>query len=455
MPGHPRYGAGPLGVEFVLSPTPESPAVPSALRRALSITLLALASAIVVACGGGEDGSKAQVRLINASIDHSALDLFDGEAVRLRAGIGFGGDASYAEVAPADADFDITLAGNSTPLASSAPALTKGKRYSLVAYAASGALTTALIDDNADEADSGKVSLRVLNAAPDAGDLDVYLTAGDVALVDAQPLHAGAQAGTSTALATVAAANWRLRVTAAGDRADLRLDLPALALASRQVVTLVITPGAGGVLVDALVLVQRGAVDIQRGTAARVRVIAGVTHSGAVSASAGGVTLLGGIGAPAAGPYLRVPSGDAAAMVSVDGLPITTPAATLAAGQDYTLLVFGPANAGQAAWISDDNRRPTVAGRAKLRLVHGLAGLADPVALTLDFNPVADGVVPGSGSAPTPVDAVTAGALSVTAPGRGSPVWGAVDQVLEAGAVYTLFLVGSDATPVGILRKDR
>ena len=429
--------------------------MPSALRRALSITLLALAGAVVVACGGGEDGSKAQVRLVNASIDHAALDLFDDEAVRLRAGIGFGGDASYAEVAPADADFDVTLAGNSTPLASTAPSLTKGKRYSLVAYAASGALTTALIDDNADEADSGKVDLRVLNAAPDAGDLDIYLTAGDVALIDAQPLHAGAQAGTSTALATIDAANWRLRVTAAGDRDDLRLDLPVLALASRQVVTLVITPGASGVLVDTLVLVQRGAVDIQRGTTARVRVIAGVTHSGAVSASAAGVTLLGGIGAPAAGPYLRVPAGDAAATVSVDGLPVITPAATLAAGQDYTLLVFGPADAGQAAWLSDNNRRPTVAGRAKLRLVHGLAGLADPMALTLDFNPVADGVLPGNGSVPTQVNAVTAGALSVTAPGRGSPVWGAVDQVLEATAVYTLFLVGSEAASTGILRKDR
>ena len=53
------------------------------------------------------------------------------------------------------------------------------------------------------------------------------------------------------------------------------------------------------------------------------------------------------------------------------------------------------------------------------------------------------------------VDAVTTGALSVTAPGRGSPLWAADDQVLAAGSVYTLFVVGAESTATGILRKDR
>ena len=84
-----------------------------------------------------------------------------------------------------------------------------------------------------------------------------------------------------------------------------------------------------------------------------------------------------------------------------------------------------------------------------------LADLADPIALTLDFNPVADGVVPGAASDPAQVTAVSTGALSVTAPGRGSPVWGALDQVLDAGGVYTLFVVGRASAPTGILRPDR
>jgi hypothetical protein len=438
-----------------LSLPPESLAVPDVLRRRLSSALLCLAGLTLAACGGGEDRSKAQVRLVNASIDHAGLDLYDDGGHRLRTSVGFGGDPGYAEVDPADADFDITRAGNSAPLSSLAPSLNEGDRYSLVSYAAAGGLNTVLIDDNVGEPDSGKVRVRVLNAAPDAGAVDVYLTAADVALADAEPMHADTQAGTPTALVTADAASWRLRVTAAGDRDDLRLDIPAVTLSSRQVVTLVVTPGAGGVLVDVLVLVQRGAIGVQRGTAARVRVVAGVTDSGAVTATAGGVTLLGGTGAPAAGPYRLVPAGSASATASVDGAPITVPAADLVAGKDYTLLVFGLSDAARAAWINDDNRRPAVSGRAKLRLVHGVASLDDAIALTLDFDPVADGVLPGAASTPVQLSAVSAGVLSVTAPGRGSPLWAAVDQVLEASGVYTLFIVGREAAPTGILRKDR
>ncbi len=430
------------------------PLRPSAWRRPAAV-LLVLVLGALAACGGGEDRSKAQLRLVNASVDQAALDLYDDEGRRLRAGVPFGGDAAYAEVDPEDADLDITRAGSTTPLASTAPALAEGDRYSLVAYTSGNALATTLIDDNVSAPDSGRVRVRVLNAAPDAGALDVYLTTAEADLADAEPLHANAAAGSPTALATTDAATWRLRVSAAGDRDDLRLDLPALTLASREVVTLVLTPGAGGVLVDALVLVQRGTVTRQAGSAARVRVVAGVTDSGAVAAAVGGVTLMNGTGAPAAGSYRLVPSGAASATAAVDGAALTVPAATLEAGRDYTLLVFGEAAAPRASWIADDNRLPTVAGRARLRLVHGLADVADPLALTLDFNPVADGVAPGTASAAAQLDAVSDGALSVTAPGRGRPVWQADEQVLAAGSVYTLFVVGREATATGILRKDR
>ncbi|MCP5286539.1 MAG: DUF4397 domain-containing protein [Burkholderiaceae bacterium] len=436
-------------------PSSRRPQPPSLLRRACTAALLAGAAVLLLACGGGEDRSKAQVRLVNASVDHGALDLYDGESRRVLASVGFGGNATYAEVDPDDADMDVTRAGSSTALASTAPALSEGDRYSVVAYSNGSGLATVVVDDNAGTPDRGEARVRVLNAAPDAGALDVYLTTADADLADAEPLLANAAAGSLTALVTTNATTWRLRVTAAGDRDDLRLDLPSLTLGSEQVVTVVLTPGAGGVLVDALVLVQRGEVSVQAGTAARVRVVAGVTASGAVAATVGGVTLMNGTGAPAAGAYRLVTAGASDATASVDGVAISVPASTLDAGKDYTLLVYGPAAAAQAAWIVDDNRLPTVSGRAKLRLVHGLADVSEAIALTLDFNPVADGVASGTASSPLQVNAVSAGALSVTAPGRGSPVWQAVDQVLVSDGVYTLFVVGPEANATGILRKDR
>jgi hypothetical protein len=424
-------------------------------RRTFAAALFVAVSAMLVACGGGEDRSKAQIRLVNASVGQAALDLYDGEGRRLLAGVPFGGDAAYAEVDPEDADFDVTRAGSTTPLASTAPGLSEGDRYSLVAYTSGNSVATVLVDDNVDAADNGEVRVRVLNAAPDAGNLDVYLTTAGADLADAEPLHADAAAGSLSAAVIADAADWRLRVTAAGDRDDLRLDLPSLALASRDVVTLVLTPGAGGVLVDALVLVQRGALTRLPGAAARVRAVAGVTDSGAVAASAGGVALLGGTGAPAIGDYRLVPAGAATATAGVDGAALDVPALDLEAGRDYTLLVFGPAHTAQAAWIADDNRLPSVAGRARLRLVHGLAGVDEALAMTLDFRPVADGVAPGAASTAAQVDAVSDGTLTVTAPGRGSAVCQRTEQALDAGNAYTVFVLGAETNAQCIVSRDR
>lgn len=414
--------------------------------------LLAL---LLAACGGGEDRSKAQLRLLNASSAYDALDLVVDDQ-RLQTSVAYGQTASYVEIDPEETATEVTRPGSSTALASTRPTVREGDRYTLVAYGGEGSLRTVLLDDNADDPDSGKARVRVLNAAPDAGHLDVYLTAAGASLDDAQALQADAAAGTVTASTEVEAATWRLRITGAGDRTDLRLDLSGIVLASRQTVTLVVTPGSGGVLVNVLVVTQRGAITALAGASARVRAVAGVTDSGAVAATVNGTVLMNGTGAPAVGRYVLVSAGAATATVSVNGTPVTVPAATLAAGSDHTLLVWGDAAAPSAAWLADDNRPPSVATRAKLRLVHGVADLAaTTLAMTLDFEPVADGVAGGSASPAALVTPTADGALSVTAVGRPSVLWGDGEVVLAAGSVYSLFVVGASSAPTGILRRDR
>jgi hypothetical protein len=417
----------------------------------LSMCLLVVGLA---ACGGGEDRTKAQLRLVNASTGFAALDLFVDDT-RLQSDVAYGATDRYVEVDPDETATEITRAGSSATLASTRPSLNEGDRYTLVAYGGEGSLRTALLDDNANDPDSGKARVRVLNGTADADTLDVYLTAENIDLIDAEPLQAGAEVGTVGGLITVDAGTWRLRVTAAGDRDDLRLDISGIVLGSRQKASFVITSGAGGVLVNALLMTQRGSIEPLTGAQARVRTVAAVTDSGAVAATANGVTLMNGTGAPAVGRYSLVPAGAVVATAAVNGQSVTVPATTLTAGTDHTLMVWGPADAATASWIEDDNRSPTVAGRAKLRLVHGVAGLAAPLALTVDFSPVAAGVVGGSASLPTLLDASTTATFTVTAPGNTVPLYSDVDQTLVAGNVYTLFVVGASTSPTGILRKDR
>lgn len=422
------------------------------LRRNLALVAVVL---LTVACGGGADRTKAQLRLVHASDAYGALDLrVDG---RMRQGaVSYGGEAGYVEVDPGDAEAEIMRAGSSTPLLSFTPPLSRNRHYTLLAFGAEGALRQLQLDDNLRQPDADRTLLRIVNAAPDAGNLDAYLTGADEPLAQAVPVRAGVDYGTDGGPITVNSATWRLRVTAAGNKADLRLDLAGVVLASRAITTLVLAPGRGGVLMNALLLEQQGGILRRDTTQARVRVAAGVADSGAVSASVGGITLMASVGSPAVGLYTLVPAGTQPVALAVNGTPVAAPpAVTLAAGADYTLLVRGEPASPAASWIEDDNRRPADSGSAKLRLVNGLAGLAAPLSMTADFVPVADGVTAGAASGYASLTATTTAQLSVTAAGLAMPLYTAIEQRLDAGAVYTVFLVGRPATAVGILRKDR
>ena len=423
------------------------------LRRNLALVAVVL---LAVACGGGGvDRTKAQLRLVHASDAYGALDLrVDG---RVRQGaVNYGSEAGYVEVDPGDAETEITRAGSSTPLLSFTPPLSRNRYATLLAFGAEGALRQLQLDDNLREPDAGRTLLRIVNAAPDAGNLDVYLTGADEPLAQSVPVRAGVDYGSDGGPITVSSATWRLRVTAAGNKADLRLDLGGIVLADRGITTLVLTPGRGGVLMNALLLEQQGGILRRDSTQARVRVAAGVADSGAVSASVGGVALMASVGSPAVGLYTLVPAGAQPVTLAVNGTPFAAPAAvTLAAGADYTLLVRGEPATPAASWIEDDNRRPADGGSAKLRLVNGLAGLAAPLSMTADFVPVADGVTAGAASGYASLTASATAQLSVTAAGLATPLFSAIEQRLDAGAVYTVFMVGRPPAAVGILRKDR
>jgi len=418
---------------------------------AAAVTAFALA-----ACGGGADRSKANVRFVNASSGYAALDARVDDERRF-ASVAYGQGEAYLELDPdADAiDTDVTRPGSTTPLVSLTPAVSKRNFYTLLAWGAEGALKVTQLDDNAAEPDSGKAQLRVFNAAADAGALDVYLTADADPLADAVARQAGAAVGSATGFATLNAGTWRLRVTGAGAKSDLRLDVGGLVLGSRQVVTLVLTPGTGGVLVNALVLVQEGTVTAKANTQARVRVAAGVPDSGAVTALVGGQTLMDGVGAPAIGAYALVPAGDQLVSVSVSGMALASSTVTLAAGSDHTLLVHSPAGAPVASWIADDNRLPAASGKAKLRLVHGMASAIGSLALTADGLPIAGNLAVGTASAFTELPAAASIDMVVTASGAVLPVATLIDRSLSSGGVYSVFVLGSPSAVTALLRQDR
>jgi hypothetical protein len=423
-------------------------------RRLATGLVLVLPALWLAACGGGNDRDRtsAQLRLVNAS-GYTALDLRVDDSAR-QTQVAYGDSAVYVNVDPDDASTAVTRSGSTTALQSLTPALARDNSYTLLAYGPEGALRVLLLDDNLGAPVAGRSLLRVVNGAPDAGPVDVYLTAAGDSLATAVPLQAAVAPGAAL-LSEVVPASWRLRVTAAGSKTDLRLDLPALNLVDRGVATLVLSAARGGALVNTLLLAQRGGVTRADAAQARVRVVAGLAAGGAVSAQVGGNTLLSSVGSPAVGLYALLPAGVQPVTLAVNGAALTAPDIDLAPGADYTLLVSGTAGAARADWISDDNRLPADSSTARLRLVHGVANVAGALSMTADFVPVADAVARGQASAYAAIAGTSTARLSVTAAGEAQLLYSAIEQRLDAGANYSVFVVGDLSAPVGILRKDR
>ncbi len=417
---------------------------------------LVLALGLLSACGGGSEAPRdtASLRLLNATTGYAGLDLAADNGT-VNSGVALGAVGAYASVGTAGVALVVSHSGAAGALASTSRTLAKNEHVTLVAYGAAGALKTVFIAEDLAAPANALTRVQVQHLAPDAGALDVYLTGADDALASATPLAPALAAGSAQAASNVIAGNYRLRITGSGDKADLRLDVPGLVLGGGQVGTLVLSQGAGGVLVGAVWLVQQGKAAALANPQARLRVVSALAAGARVSLSVAGTAVASASVSPAITPYTAVPA-DAAAPVqlTVNNAPVAVASPALLAGGDYTVLVWGDAGAPSTTWVSDDNRYPTALGGAKLRLVNATSGT--PVALTLkaDFSVVVTALAPGQASAFAPVPATSGARLDVSS--ASNATLGTLTGVnLAARGVYTLFMLGDSAAPVADLRKDR
>ena len=262
----------------------------------------------------------------------------------------------------------------------------------------------------------------------------------------------------TSAFLSFAPGTYRVRVTGSGNPADLRLDATAVALTSQEVATLVLTPSVGGTLVNGGVLAEQAGYTAARNPSARVRLAAATTAGAAVSASAASAPIATNVGSPSVSGYAIVPA-TAALNISVNGASVAAPAATLVAGSDNTLLVYGSAASPTASLITDDNHLPATASNLKLRLVNGLTAGAQPLSLDAAFAVVASGVAPESASTYAVVASSTALQLDVVGANSLTTVWSSsslgTPLSVPGNGVYTLFIFGDAANATALLRRDR
>jgi hypothetical protein len=439
---------------------------PDLSRR--SAVLASLASTLLAACGSGGGGSgTSTVRAINLTSDLASLDFYIGGTKQFSS-LASGVLAGYTSIDANTYAVSVNSAGNISTLFSGSYTLSKDAHFTAVIWGPQAALHVSNLPEDYDTTTitTGNAKLRVLNATVETGPVDIFFTAPGADLTAGPAFISNVPSGSLTGFFDIAAgtgSTYELRITSQGNPKDVRLDIGSVSLTAGQYQTLVITAGTGATLVNGQIIVQQGATTPLVNSQARVRFVSSVDSGGSVAVNVGGTALSpGALIRTAQSAYTSVSAGNVALKITVNGAQlVTTPQAlTLAAGTDYTLLVYGPPGNPQLTTIVDDNRLPLLSGRTKIRLVNGVAGL-DALSLTVDnVLPVETSyVVAGAASTYAQIASDTAATIIVgsaafpafytSPPTRG-------DQLLGQ-AVYTMFILSggaSGATPVAVLRKD-
>jgi len=419
-------------------------------------TLLAVLPLVALSgCGGNnDDDGSGQVRLVNATSDYASLDLFASD-VRVTSGVLQGAVGSYAGFSHGDIVFKLKRADSGITSLATTRTVSSGVNDSLIAYSTGGTLRTVYLADSEAAPTSGYAKLRVFNTSTEAGSVDMYMTAVGGSLDSISAVASSIAGERFSSYGEITAGSYHLVVTGAGDKTDVRLDIPSIALSDQQIATLILTSTPGGVLVHSLLLNQGSTATAQNNTSARIRLIANTTANGVVAATVNGNVLSTGLKSPIVGSYTLIPAGALTTDIQVNGVAVPTSGLTATAGADLSLMVLGTPAAPQVTLLNDDNSPPLTSTYAKLRLVHGVNNLNGSITLTADYSAVATDVAFGTASTPVSVLNSTTYRLESTSPVFSGELYLATDVNLQSTHVYTVFMLGDTTTPLGVLRRDR
>jgi hypothetical protein len=429
-----------------------------------SFGAILLAALVLGGCGGGGDGGSgadAKIRLLNLSTGYPTLDLItnvdaddDDDDETQASAVALETVSAYAELDPDDYTIKVKRTGSGSVLRSfAAEELVEDTVNTYVAFGEVGAFGALKLDDTQDEADAGETKISVANLSS-AGSLDVYITEASVDLNDTTPVLSNV--GASFSGIAVDSGTYRLRVTAAGDTSDVRLDIANFALADRGVAALILTSTQGGMLANAIYMPQGGQPVKFANTKSRLRGAVGVANGASASIGVGGKSILSAATAGVIGSrYTLLDSGSQPVTLTVNGAAVTVPNVTLQAGADYTLLVWSNAAGTQTSLVVDDNRLPSSGSSSKLRLLNGMSTLAAPLTLSIDFSPVIEGTLIGQVSDEVEVTSGSDRQLDISNTSTAAAVLTRPSLTIQSNSVYTFFMTDNGATPIGVLRRDR
>ena len=145
--------------------------------RWIAAVIGSLAIAFGIAACGGDSSSpvfNASLRVMHASPDAPNVDVLVDNKVVL-SNVPYPVASSYLTVTAATHEIKVNAAGTSTTVIDVSPTLTVGTAYTVLAVGFLSGIQGLIAIDDRTAPSTGNAKLRVIHAAPDAGNVDVLV----------------------------------------------------------------------------------------------------------------------------------------------------------------------------------------------------------------------------------------------------------------------------------------
>jgi len=154
----------------------------------LSVGFLALCGTVfLMGCGGGGIGDKTNFRIMNATTDQTSITIMlDGTSVG--SSIVYGSADDYAQTKSGSRHLQVEPATSTTIFLDQTINLAGGtSNTAIIANSSSTSSAILLTDDNVASTTTGNMKLRIVNAAPNLGTVDVYVLPSGTSINNATP----------------------------------------------------------------------------------------------------------------------------------------------------------------------------------------------------------------------------------------------------------------------------
>ncbi len=430
------------------------------MRKAWWWAALSVVIVLLAGChNGGHSQNSTDMRAVNAVINSDPLDVVVAGDTKFT-GLTYGSTSAFANFSSGSQELTVRSTPTQAIYYDATPNFGNGANTTLVIYGTRTSLSTLLLTDDITSPDTvpatGNFKIRVVGASADSGPVDLYVTSG-TDISNAPATLGPATFGAVSAYAETTAGTYVVTLTIAGTK-DVLFQSAPTQLSGGAVYALMVLPSGGGKLSNALLLQQGqgGTGTLLANPDGRIKAVNAIPDSTTLNFLADGTTLLSSVPFGGASDYVPLPSGSRTLQLEASNVPgsiIASLPQQVGAARDYTVVAVNSIAQPQLVTFTDDNTVPPT-GFAKLRFANAMVGSTGTDAL-VNFATQASGLAYKSASSYYTFAPSLTYTITFDTTGGVSVIATLTPAELDAGGVYTAYLLGTPSSPQVRLVRDR